>query len=509
MKLKKTLAFLLAVQMLLLSGVACSNEKDDETETQAKETEVETEAKEAETTFDRNSVSDNLPELTFGGKDFRFVVNEGEIFQLVSDDTSGVGLDNAIYQRNQRVQDRFEVVIKAEYTLGKESQDVINSYAQAGEHIAEVCDHWHRMGLTLPCYYLTLNWLDMPHIDWSKPWWNQKSNEDSTINGKLWTVTGDLAVTAMQDTWAIAFNMDLIKDWGYTSDQFYQLVLDGEWTLDKFIEIGSSMYKDANGDNMENEGDIFGYVVNATNRTMPWVTSLGEKFFTKTEDGLGVEVTLGTEKIYSALEKLINFHHNVIGTHSYHLEDRMGTYDQAKADECATKPIEIFTAGNAALFPTTFEPCYTEFRELNFSYGMLPFPKYDTAQEEYLTVPEYDFSIYSLPYTLPTEDYDMVGVIMEALMAESWKTVSVAYYDEALKGAYSADATTAEVIDIIMNGRVYDWGYQIAQFIDTYKVPYLFCYMINDNDIDLASQLAEGESKIQKAIDTCLSFYED
>ncbi len=138
---------------------------------------------------------------------------------------------------------------------------------------------------------------------------------------------------------------------------------------------------------------------------------------------------------------------------------------------------------------------------------MLPFPKYDTAQEKYLTVPDYDFSVYGLPYTLPQEDYEMVGVIMEALMAESWKTVSVEFYDAALKGAYSADETTAEVIDIIMNGRVYDWSYQIAQFIDTYKVPYLFCYMLNDRDIDLASQLAEGRDNIQRAIDTCISFY--
>ncbi|MBE6598094.1 MAG: hypothetical protein E7638_01480 [Ruminococcaceae bacterium] len=501
MNLKKVLAFLLAAQMLLVSGVACSDTEDETTPSETENKIEETEAPE-ETEFDRRSVADSLPEITFGGKDFRFYANEGEIFQLVSDDDTGVGLESVIYDRNARVQERFDVKITAEYQLGVESQDVINSYAQSGEHIAEVFDHWHRMGLTPPCYAMSLNWLDLPHLDWDKPWWNKKSNDDSTINGKLWTVTGDLAVTAMQDTWAIAFNMDLIKDYGYTSEQLYQLVLDGEWTLDKFIEVGSSMYKDVNGNGQEDPGDVFGYLCDVGDRTMPWVTALGEKFFTKTEDGMGVEVTLGTEKTYQALEKLINFHHNVVGTYSVKAEPEEARNTRAEA-------LAEFVNGTVGLFPTTFNPCFVEFTDLTFSYGMLPFPKYDTAQETYMTVPEYDFSIYGVPVTLPFEDYEMVGVIMEALMAESWKTVSPAYYDEALKGRYTADATTAEVIDLIMDGRVYDWGYQIAQFIDTYKVPYLFCYQIRDNDIDMASSLAEGESKIQAAIDVCLSFYED
>ena len=34
---------------------------------------------------------------------------------------------------------------------------------------------------------------------------------------------------------------------------------------------------------------------------------------TVTEDRTNVEITLGTEKVYNALEKLVNFHHNVMG----------------------------------------------------------------------------------------------------------------------------------------------------------------------------------------------------
>ncbi len=502
MNFKKSLAFLLAAQMLLVGGVACTDDKtNDETsapETEAKETEP------AETVLDRKDVADNLPDVTFGGKDFRFWVNEGEMFQLVSDDDSGVGLDNVIYERNRRVQERFDVKISADFTLGGEAQDYVNFCVQADEHICEVVDHWHRMGLTMPTYNTALNWLDMPYLNFDMPWWNQQSIYGSTFNGKLWTLTGDLAVTALLDTWAIAFNMDLIKDYGYSSEQFYDLVLDGQWTLDKFIEIGSSMYYDTDGNNMENPGDIFGYASYVGNRTMPWVTSLGEAFFTKTGD-MAVECTLGTERIFSAVEKLVNFHWNVKGTYSFLDPEGTKAEDMNAEKEALTE----FINGNVALYPTTFNPCYKEFTNLGFSYGMLPFPKYDAAQERYLTVPEYDFSIYSVPTTLPLEDYNMVGIIMEALMAESWKTVSTAYFDEALKGRYSADATTADIIDIIMEGRVFDWGYQVAQHIAGPKVPYLFCYAIQNNDIDLASQLAAGHESTPQTIINVLTLYED
>ena len=141
---------------------------------------------------------------------------------------------------------------------------------------------------------------------------------------------------------------------------------------------------------------------------------------------------------------------------------------------------------------------------------MLPFPKYDTLQEKYYTVPEYDFSIYQIPCTLPKEDYELVGVIMEALNAESWKTVSPTYYDEAMKGRYSADETTAEIIDLIMESRIFDWAYQVcihAPYLS--KTPYVFSCLLAENSTDLSSTLAEHMYLAQDALTRCIAFYSD
>ncbi len=511
MNLKKTMAFLLAAQMLLLGGISCSKDTADETEknetTPAVSETTPAETDPAETKLDRMSVSDELPEITFGGKDFRFIANPDSLPYLFVEDQNGVATNDVIYDRNQRIESRFDIKIQA-WEEGKEAQDVIYMYAMTDDHYVEIADVWSRMGLSLAADSLCLNWMDMPYINWDQPWWNKEANENGLINGKMFNVTGEMSVTAMQYTWAMAFNMDLIKNYGYTSDELYREVLDGEWTLDRFIEVGSSMYEDTNGDGIENSGDIFGFAsfvnIGAVSpgvygsRSMPWVHAIGENFYTINEDKTNFEITLGTEKVYSALEKLCNFHYNVKGTIAYPDQE-----DDAVA-------LKDFCDGRVAIYPTTFMSCFTDFTNLSFDYGMLPYPKYDTAQERYYTVPFESYSIYQIPCTLPEEDYEMVGAVMEAMNAESWKTVSPTFYDEAMKGRYSVDQTTADILDLIMESRIFDWGYQVAIFAPGLaKTPFVYACMIADNNTDLASTLAENWDKSVEALELCISFYED
>ena len=42
------------------------------------------------------------------------------------------------------------------------------------------------------------NWLEVEHINTFKPWWNSEINDNETINGILYGLTGTLAITYMQ-----------------------------------------------------------------------------------------------------------------------------------------------------------------------------------------------------------------------------------------------------------------------------------------------------------------------
>jgi len=116
MKQNKIVAFLLAAQMVLLcascgqnGGETAETTDAQPNETGSKQTDDSTEP--AETKLDRTTVSDDLPEISFNGQDFRFIVNGDSMFQLVAEDYTGVATNDVIYDRNKRVEGRFSHIL--------------------------------------------------------------------------------------------------------------------------------------------------------------------------------------------------------------------------------------------------------------------------------------------------------------------------------------------------------------------------------------------------------------
>lgn len=501
MKMKKILAFLLAALMIVPSVVSCKKDEPEETKKPETNPKTETtvpditsaETEPAETEFDRTTVSDDLPEITFNGRDFRVIVEDKYAYQIYAEEYTGDAMNDVIYERNERIQNRFAVKISTLSTLGMMADDFLVSYAQVGEHVAEVCACEQHKVNTPPIYGCVGNWLEVDYLDYSKPWWNEEAIDNHTLNDICFAISGDLSLMLTQSTYCMPFNMDLMEDWGYPAETLYNLVWDGEWTLDKLIEITSSLWIDVDGDNKGNVGDKFGFGTDLcfrepeesgwmlNNETVPWLIAFGENSIEVGEDKKSLINVMGTEKIYKMIEKLIGFHHNTVGV-----------------DNAAS--VDDFVAGNIGIYTGRLDYCYTHFNDLNFSYGLLPFPKYDTLQENYRTTPHIDFTLFEYPITMPTEDYDFLGIMMEALNAESWKTVSPAYYDEALKGRYATDPNMARMVDLITETRIYDYSVACAQSLGDAMLPFLVTRHVAHNDPDLASRLEKNDRAIRRTL---------
>ena len=169
---------------------------------------------------------------------------------------------------------------------------------------------------------------------------------------------------------------------------------------------------------------------------------------------------------------------------------------------------ELFASGKVGIQTAQFDVFLTDLKDVEFSAGVLPLPKYDTLQERYITSPDTHFTMFGLPVTIPEEDYDMVGIVMEALNAESWKTVYPAYYEYALKGRYSADENMAKMIELIADSRIYEYGPLCAQSLNNAKLPVMICNCITENNADLASKLAENDHAIKRALAEILTFFD-
>ena len=116
----------------------------------------------------------------------------------------------------------------------------------------------------------------------------------------------------------------------------------------------------------------------------------------------------------------------------------------------------MFSNGQALFCNASFDALFGGiFRASNVEYGVIPYPKYDESQERYYTRVEGGF-----PYVVPVtvNDTEFVGAMLEALACESHNTVLPAYYEVALKTKYTRDDTSARILDMIMEGRIYDFG---------------------------------------------------
>ena len=73
-----------------------------------------------------------------------------------------------------------------------------------------------------------------------------------------------------------------------------------------------------------------------------------------------------------------------------------------------------------------------------------------------------EHTVLAVPKTV--KDAEFVGTCIESLSAESYKQVVPTLYEIALKTRYLRDNESKEVLDLLIDGRVYDFGYIYGAF---------------------------------------------
>ena len=489
---KRITALLLAA--LMLSSLAACGDAETETTAETNNTPADTIPVETDELTDyekRQLLSDDLPEYDFGGQALRILMPEPNTatydavtYEIVADELTGDACNDAVYNRNIDVCERFNAAIE----LIEEQQNwtfVINSVTAGTDDYDMVGGHTYTT-----YYYVTantlLNWLDVPNVNLDKPWHNALSNDAATINGVLYTICSDLAITSMTYTYAIFFNVQQMVNHGYEAEDLYEMVRNGEWTFDKMAELAASMYVDNNGDGTKDEEDNYGFGYYVMNPADVWTAAFDQPITAINDQGY-IEPALMCDKTVSIVEKLYDFHYNNPGVYLNTTQYEEETY---------------FLNGRYAMAPLRFHAAYTDLREMEDPYAMLPYPKWNEEQSAYYTNADDKFTAFGLPMTAYA-NMEFIGTMFEALCAESYKKVYPAYYDIALKGKYSSDAGTAEMVDLIMNGRKFDFSFQFGESVFQF-LPYLVRNMMRDKTTDLVSRYDSIENKMLTAIENDL-----
>ncbi|MBQ2726832.1 MAG: hypothetical protein IJF78_14100 [Clostridia bacterium] len=491
---KRLLAAILAALMLMPALAACSESNagtnTDETKpagsgADAAVTETEEPEKELTDLEKRQLIPDDLPDNKYDGAEFRvytsnasFADYEGEI---VSEEITGDACNDAVYNRNIKIEDRFDVKIAV--SSDSAPQDMPRTLSQSGTDDYHVIAFYDYVASTPISNEALLSWTDAPYQNLDKPWHNKLANDQATINNHLFAICSDLSYTSMTFTHAIFANLDLLDQYGYQPSDVYGMVKEGKWTIDQFISVISEMYQDTNGDGKANTADLFGFGYQITNPADVWYTAFGETITTKNDEGK-LEIAFMNDKTVAILDKLLSFHYDFQGFIKLSTQ-----YDE-----------EIYFTNNQLVFaPMRFQAAYTDLREMEAAYSMLPFPKWDEAQEAYYTNADDKFTVFALP--MPSyNSLDFVSCVFEALCAESYKSVYPAYYDQALKGKYSTDKETAEMVDLVMAGRNFDFTFQFGETIFM-RIPYMIRDQLVDNNANIASAYKKIQKPLNKGLD--------
>lgn len=446
---KRTLALVLAGMMAVSVLVACG---DSDTKTDAPTTTAPTAAETtvpvetADPNYDANGfLRDSVPDdLDFGDTDFQFLAWKQTTKEYFVEEPTGEVIDNAIYNRNMAVEERLGVKLHFREIPGNNDgssfkdfcQTVmtsVNANAQAYDAIA--C--YLRSAGILTLNSMLLDLMEIKHLDFEKPWWSDSLVELNSINNHLYFMSGDIATSLIYMMQFMIWNNELGTNLGLENPQ--KLAIEGKWTQDKMIELATGVYADLNGDGKKSADDQYGLFSYTHPKLDIFYMGAGLHYVEPDSEGkLAISPDCLSEKAMNIIDKLNTLYTSNDG---YFIKT-VNTND--------------LIAARCLMYNTNGEYLQLYFRQGDMSYSILPAPKYDESQEDYMTTMSFTHSMYCIP--LDARDPDMTGAVLECMASEGYRKVTPALFETAFKYQYSNNQYDADIFEIIREGIVFDIG---------------------------------------------------
>lgn len=478
MRYTKHISMLLAMALILLVMAGCASDKPTsniETVSQSSE--------EAETTAEVEEQPD-LPTVNMDGKEFVFIVrgpnyNEWQSQDIYVEEQNGEPIVDAVYTRNVFLEDKYNMKIR-EYGAADVGNEARRSIVAGSSDYDVVMANTSETS-SLASQRLLYNLHDLPYLDLSRDWWDQRSVKQLSIGNRLYFCTGDLSIMANDATWILMFNKPMILDNKLESP--YDLVNENRWTIAKMLEMAKVTVKDLDGDGkLKHDVDSFGFVTHESSNEGFFFGS-GCNIVTKDENDMP-QLSMMNERVLKVIEQA----YDLIGNREIVVNGSVQSLDPVKQMQ------PIFESGRSLFYGEVMQ-CIIRLRTMEIDFGVLPFPKLDETQATYNHFIHVTAAMMSVPVT--NLELDNTGILLEAMSAKSKYTLQKAYYDICLEGKFMRDDESAAMLDIILDTRNFDIGY-------IYNWGNLFTHFrtaLTNGKGDFASKYAKAETSAYKLME--------
>ena len=465
-KILRALSLLLALIMLSVVIVSCdkaSTNEDPETDTQDDITDKPSDDSK-DTEF-----SPTFPELDLEGEEITILIRDNVLYSREwYKESPEDELDEAVAMRDSHVQKDLNVNIKYELvpdasrdTFATNFNKMIADDVNSGRHKYDIASisAYASTYASVRGYAANLKDIELfPYFDFSLPCWNQSIVNNTTINGRLHYIAGDINISMFDSATILWFNRTLYSENREDNDpqNLMQYAIDGKWTYADLYTLASRFYIEGEDDK---EGfyalGIYDSEYAAPYDAIPYAWNLD--FVVKNNEGTH---SFSFENNNKAEEALIKFRT---------LLDAKGTRKNAS--------LENFAGGHYMFWAS---PIYWgsddnyAIREMEDHYGILPIPKYEASQEKYRTTAKDNYNLITVldhsKSTLSTKG-GAVSAYLQLSAEESYMDVRPYYSMRII-----IPASGASDVKIILNDI-------FNQIVDNIEFDYLSIYSPQLNNI--------------------------
>ena len=433
--LKKLLCMGLAATFILAALASCANNEDEKPNT--------TQGSAAEDPQDQEII---FEEDDFDEADFKFL-HYGETATdfhdqyIWSESFTGGAIGDAVIERNQLVEDKYNVVITAE-ECGPSGE--ASKRMQAGQCDFEVIYEWgiRSKGLALDGMLYDFHELEGIRLDQS--YWVPSAVEGLTVADRMFVATNMVSMNAISWAGIYYFNKNMMDK--LNLDYPYDYVYQDNWTYDVVYEMVVEAEEDVNGDGEMGIEDQFGGVdggdILAGVCSAPLLLDNGDGTYT---------LQPYTEGMVAQYAKYKSKCDAVEG---------IRTMDFTEGADLSAFPSQFVAARFLAfgedhqLFLGGSIDMTKEFVNMQSDYGIVPEPVVNPG-DEYSCGVDYCAPMFSMPIQL--EDPEMAGLVFEYMAYESERLLLPAYYETTIKTKRMEDTRDYDMLDIVRDSIGYHW----------------------------------------------------
>ena len=114
--------------------------------------------------------------------------------------------------------------------------------------------------------------------------------QEASVGSRRYLLAGDISLSMLSYTSCMYFNKDAVENvLNIKSDDLYQTVLDGKWTMDLLHTYSEQAYSDLNGSGTADESDRYGIGVVTASTTDHMTIDAGLRYTTRDANGVPLE----------------------------------------------------------------------------------------------------------------------------------------------------------------------------------------------------------------------------